>query len=122
ERDCYTSYITKEAFSKGKNSEINNNSEHINLSVMKLPKTEKEEPDLLEELSVEIKNLEKKVTKLGGYQNMVRKQVRKNYHEESTRPSYTKKPNNKGNSSVGFPNKSCEDISSFQASKNDKKK
>ncbi len=120
ERDYYSSYITKDAINKGKNSE--DTSERINLSVMKVPKTtDKEDPELLEELSVEIKNLEKKVTKLGGYQNMVRKHVRKNYHEESTRPSYTKNSGKKGNSSVGFQNKSCEEVSSFQVNNNRKK-
>jgi hypothetical protein len=120
ERDYYSSYITKEGITKGKNSD--DTSERINLSVMKVPKTtEKEDPELLEELSVEIKNLEKKVTKLGGYQNMVRKNVRKNYHEESTRPSYTKNSGKKGNSSVGLQNKSCEDVPSFQVKNNNRK-
>jgi hypothetical protein len=121
ERDYYNSYLTKEGISKGKNSD--ETSERINLSVMKLPKTvDKEDPELLEELSVEIKNLEKKVTKLGGYQNMVRKHVRKNYHEESTRPSYTKNSGKKGNSSVGHQNKSCEEASCSELKKNNRKK
>ncbi len=76
ERDYYSSYITKEGITKGKNSD--DTSERINLSVMKVPKTtEKEDPELLEELSVEIKNLEKKVKS---------SQVHRN--EKSDAPSY----------------------------------